>query len=510
MSVYLEGMTENPDDSFSPEFRNITSRTARSGAMMLIAKCTRHGFAFLVYFLLLNLLVPSDFGLMKYITIVLGVINMLVELGFSIAIVQKPVLEKDEASSAFTITFLSGLVMYAGVYFGAPVISDWFHAPKLINLVRVGCLSLPLGGLSVVQRAIIQRKMQFKVIASIEVIAAVIGSTLSVVLAFLGFGVWSLVSSVLCFNAVYSLLYILYAGFPDGNYFRLSAAKSLCPVGFSMVFQRVIDYLTNNFDAILIGRYFGEFTLGIYGVAFDIVMLPRVALGAILSQVLISAFSRVQEEKERVKSGFLQLTVFISAVSVPFFMIVIALPKEILIILGAFRSDTVWLGAVEPLKILSLSGILYVLSSYPGMIWISLGKVKLRIFWAIAMAVTMVVAVLIGIKFGLSGVCWALLVRAAVLTPIAVAVSCKLFSARLGEYLNLLMPSFVSGTAMLIVIMIIEKLIPAGTLNSSVLLLCAGVSVGLSVYILIFVLFWREQFTQVIRPFNLIFNKPAN
>jgi hypothetical protein len=144
------------------------------------------------------------------------------------------------------------------------------------------------------------------------------------------------------------------------------------------------------------------------------------------------------------------------------------------------------------------------------MIWISLGKVKLRIFWAIAMAVTMVVAVLIGIKFGLSGVCWALLVRAAVLTPIAVAVSCKLFSARLGEYLNLLMPSFVSGTAMLIVIMIIEKLIPAGTLNSSVLLLCAGVSVGLSVYILIFVLFWREQFTQVIRPFNLIFNKPAN
>ena len=191
-------------------------------------------------------------------------------------------------------------------------------------------------------------------------------------------------------------------------------------------------------------------------------------------------------------------------------MIVIALPKEILIILGAFRSDTVWLGAVEPLKILSLSGILYVLSSYPGMIWISLGKVKLRIFWAIAMAVTMAVAVLIGVKFGLSGVCWALLVRGAVLTPIIVTVSCKLFSVRLGEYLNLLMPSFVSGTAMLVVIMIIEKLLPAGTLNSSVLLLCAGASAGLSAYILVFFLFWREQFAQVIRPLNLLMNKSAN
>ena len=92
LSVYLEGMIENlPGDSFSPEFKNITSRTARSGAMMLIAKCTRHGFAFLVYFLLLNLLVPSDFGLMKYITIVLGIINMQLSL-VSIAIVQKPVL----------------------------------------------------------------------------------------------------------------------------------------------------------------------------------------------------------------------------------------------------------------------------------------------------------------------------------------------------------------------------------------------------------------------------------
>lgn len=487
----------------------IASRTARSSVLMLIAKAVRHGYAFFVYYLLINLLTPSDFGLMKYITIVLAIVNMLVELGFSVAVVQKSSLSRDETSAAFTLTFFSGLIMYAAVYFGAPVISAWFRVPLLTDLIRVGCLALPLGGLSVVQRSVLQRKMQFKAIAAVEVIAALASSTLALVLAFSGYGVWSLVSSVLCFNAVSSLILILLCGFPKGNYFKLSAAKSLWVVGFSMVFQRVIDYITNSFDAIMIGRFFGEFAVGIYGLAFDIGMLPRVAVVAVFSQVLISAFSRVQQDKEKVSSGFQQLTIFISAISMPFFAAVFALPEEILNILGAFRHDTVWLGAAAPLRIMAVAGALYILSSYPGMIWISLGTVKLRMIWAVAMAVTMIAAVFLGVNFGLTGVCWALLIRAALIMPFVIAINRKLFAVSLVQYVKLLIPSFISGMVMLVVILTISKLIPGSSLNGSIMLFSVGSLFGITAYFLMYIVFWREQLIQLFRPLHSLFQKPA-
>ena len=465
---------------------------------MFVAKCMRHGFAFLVNYILLNLLDPSDFGLMRYVTIILAMVNLLNEMGFSTSIVQKSSLDSDGASAAFTIALGSGAFFYLVLFLGIPPVAQWLGAPLLVSLVRVGGLAILFGSFSVVQRALLQRRMKFGAMAIIEVIAGLIGSSLAVLLALNGSGVWSLVFGYLCFSAVSSIAFIIYGGFPGGNYLRFSAAGPLWLFGVSIVVQRALDYFTVNLDSITVGKVFGEFSLGIYGIAFDIATMPRIAIGAIFSQVLISAFSRVQGNPSLIRSGFLRLTLMISSISVPFFVIIFAMPDELLSVLGMFRHDTIWMNASGLLRILVLVGVFYTLASYPGTIWISLGKVKLRIIWSIAMLVSMCVAVLCGIPFGVKGICWALLIRAVIIYPVLLAVNQKVFSVSLLLYFRQLVPSFLSGLAMFTFLTLISHLTKGISPGRNVLVFATGITTGLLLYVVIYASIWKEQFRSMV------------
>ena len=501
--MYFKSM---PESDNSPPL-SLTAQATKSSACMFAAKAIRHSFTFIVHFILLSLLDPSDFGLMRYVTIVLAIVNMLNELGFSVSIVQKQQFDEDEAASSFTVMLFSGVMLYGGIFAGAPLIASLFHAPPLTSLIRMGGLAIPLGSISVVQRALLQRQMRFRTIAQIEVVSALISAVVAITMALRGFGVWALVFSMLFFTASSSVAFILYSSFPRGKYFNFTRVKPLWFFGVSIIFQRVFDYLTTTLDAVIIGRFFGTFELGLYSMAFDIAVIPRVAIGVILSQVLVSTFSRVQNNPVQVRSGFLHLTSLISTVSVPLFVIIYTLPHEFLSILTIFRKDAVWLQAAEPLKILVFVGFLYTLTSYAGIIWVSLGTVRLRMFWTLSMLVSMVVAVSAGIPFGIKGICWALLIRAVACMPALMFINYKLFSVTPVQYFRQLMPSLVSGVLMCGYLLLLTRVFPGSSVERHTAILSGGILSGLVLYITIFALIWRERFSVLLRLAGEVFRK---
>ncbi|HEX7510538.1 MAG TPA: lipopolysaccharide biosynthesis protein, partial [Chitinivibrionales bacterium] len=419
----------------------------RSSFFVLIAKLFRYGFVFLSQIILMNLLNPADFGLMRYVTIVLGIVNLINEAGLGVALVQKKQLHENEIASSFSLIIAVCLGLYAIVFLSAPSIASFFGNARLTDLIRIGGLSAPLGAVSIVHRSLMQRRFRFGALAVIEASSALTGSITAIVLGYLGFGVWSLVWSVLVYNTSSSLVSIIVGNRLRGNFIAVAASMSLWVFGASAVVQRIIDYGTSNVDFLVVGKLFGEHTLGIYSMAFSVISLPQMALGAVLVSVAIAIFSRVQDDDERLRGAFLRLTRVTTILSIPYFILLFNLAPELMHAVSFIKSSDKWVPAAPFIKILAPMGLLYCLNSFPSLVWIAKRKIKLRIVWAAFSLVTMIAAILGGCSFGVIGICAALCIRAVVFFPVTLYVNYRSFQLRPRIYLRVIAPPLVCGAA---------------------------------------------------------------
>jgi O-antigen/teichoic acid export membrane protein len=342
--------------------------------------------------------------------------------------------------------------LYGILFLIAPLMASFFGNIKLIDLIRIGGLCAPLGGISIVHRSIMQRQFLYGRLSLIEASSAFIGSAVGIILGLLGFGVWSLIWSVLIYSSISSFLSILFSNSIRGNFFDFKSSTALWLFGLSAVIQRIIDYGSSNIDFIVVGKFFGEHALGIYSVAFMAITVPQLAFGAILVNVAISAFSRFQDDDQRLREAFIRLTKVVAGISIPFFVLIFLLAPEIMQTIGFIKHSNKWIPAAPLIKILAPMGLIYCLNSYPSIVWIAKGKIKLRIIWALFSLVTMSGAVIIGAKFGVSGICKAILTRAIIVFPISCYVNYRTFGLSPVVYLKAITSPLCCGVLAMIVL----------------------------------------------------------
>jgi O-antigen/teichoic acid export membrane protein len=490
-------MNETAKPLFDPVFSvssTLTDHAARSSVLIFIAKVTRYCFVFLVQLILMNFLQPSDYGLLRYVTMVIGVISLINELGLSFAVVQKKSLEGTELVSAFSLNAMLGMALYCVTFASAPVIAAYFGNAQLTLLIRVGGAAAFLGAVSVVHRAILQRQFRYGRLAFIEITGALCGAVTAIACALKGLGVWSLVLSMSVNNVVSSLLLMTTVPWPKGSITNWAAAKNLCFFGAGVVVQRVLDYCAQNFHYLVIGKAFGEKTLGIFSVAYVIVTLPQYALGVVTGNVLMSAFSRIQEENERISNAFLRITAVTSVIAVPYFVLIFSFPNEMMHAVTFINQNDKWLPAADPIRILALLGLLSSLTSTPGLLWLSKGKVGLRIGWSIAMLATIILAVLAGRPFGVTGICFALVVRSVLFFPVTLIITESVVGLAPSAFISTILPSVICGGLMLTATLPLSTFVPGDSFARDIATLASGGVLGLGLYYLMLWLFFKKTF----------------
>jgi O-antigen/teichoic acid export membrane protein len=489
------GATANP--SYDPDFsggQSLSSKATRSTVFLFIAKGLRYSFVFIVQLILMNLLTPSDFGLMRFVGVIIGIINLVNEMGLSFAVVQKKTLLDKELSSAFSLNALISSAVYAAIFLLAPLCAAFFGDDRITPLVRVGAFASFFGALSVVHRALLQRRLHYGRLAVIEMASAAAGSGGALVCAVCGLGVWSLLASMIIFNMTSSIALMILHPWPKGNYADLASAKSLSFFGGAVVIQRVLEYCVQNFDYLVVGKAFGEKILGIYSIAHTLIALPQLALGVIVGSVLMSAFSRMQDDDERLVSAFLKVNTLTSIVSVPFFVIIFSYAHEMMHTVSFINRADTWVPAALPIQILSLLGLLFAFSSYPGTIWLSKGRVKLRIGWGVFGLVTVAAAALAGMPFGINGICCALVIRGVVLFPILLMVTHRVIGLKPIRFIKVLVPSVCCGIGMLAVTLVFQKIIPGTAFSRDFLTIIIGSACGMAVYFFLLFFFFKKSF----------------
>jgi len=332
-----------------------TKKLIRKGLVWsLIDNVLLKGITFLVTIILARLLTPKDFGLIGVITIFITFGNALTEGGMGNSVIRDNHASKEDYNSVFFGNLGISILLYPILYFLAPLIANFFENQLLVNLVRVFGLSFIFTAFFSIQYSVLTKNMNFKAIALLNLPAVVLGSTVGIALAFLDYGVWSLVYlqlSTLFFKAIF---YWLASSWKPTVYLSLEKLKKHFNFGYKLMLSSLLDVTTREVYSIIIGKFFSIKTLGYFNQAKTFRNYPIQLIGTVVSSVSYPLLSKVQTNKEKVTAIYSKIirSVFVTITPI---MLVLALVAEPLFELVLTKK---WLIAVPYFQLLVISGIL--------------------------------------------------------------------------------------------------------------------------------------------------------
>ncbi len=478
--------------------KSIRSQVSRSGLYVFLGKAVRYSLQYGTQILLINLLVPSDFGIMRYVTLLIGMASLINEMGLTTAIVQKQDIRKEEIAGCFTASIIWGILLYIIIFGAAPLAAKFFNIPELTEFLVIGSIIVPISSTSSVPKALLQKQMRFGTLASIESSSALVSSTVMIFLAFKGYGTWSLISGALIQEVITLVLLVSTSRIPGIQLSALFHSGRILTVGFGLVFLRIVDYLRFSAPFFIIGKLLDEKLLGLFSFSYDISILPQVVISAVLGNITVSVFSRLQNDKSRTENGFSQMTYITSALVIPLLISMSLLSEEIIHTICFFKKNSIWLESADLMRWLSLMGVFYAISVFPGTIWISNKRILPSIFWSVGMLLTTIVAIFSAVKWGVEGIAVAMFIRAAVVFPLFLQVNYRITGIRKMVYIKSIYPAFAGSFFMVIPIFIVQNFTPGTSLfrNTSVLLVSA--LIGGTVY----VIFFRFFSGSLLKPFT--------
>ncbi|MFA7061062.1 MAG: lipopolysaccharide biosynthesis protein [Pedobacter sp.] len=266
---------------------------------------------------LARLLTPADYGLFGMVAVVVGFAEMFKDAGLSMATVQKDQISHEQISTLFWVNFMISVGLGLCVFVGSPLIAWFYGKPELASITVALSLSFIISGLTIQHQALLQRHMRFGTLASIQVAAQIISLTVTIIMAYLGWRYWSLVGGALSQALVNSLLTFVYCPWIPGRVQRGTGVRDMLKFGSHLTGFNFVNYFARNADNILIGKFIGADALGIYGRAYQLLMMPITMLSAPLSNVAVPALCRLNEERDRLHKYYLHILYLLSLFAGP-------------------------------------------------------------------------------------------------------------------------------------------------------------------------------------------------
>lgn len=270
----------------------------------LLQKVGSNGIGFVIMILLARILAPADFGLIGMLAIFIALSQTLVQAGFSQALIQKKDTDEEDYSSVFYINLVVSVTLYIILFFCAPLISDFYDQPKLTALTRVLSLVFVINAFGYVQETRLKKSLDFKKLMYVHLPSTLISGVVAVIMAFMGYGVWSIVAQRLVMRFAFTVQLWVYAKWKPLSTFNRQKASVLFSFGSKLMVSGIIHTVFDNLYQIVIGRFFPVQMLGYYENADKLTKTPTSTISSVLNSVAFPAFSIVQDNNKKLRSGY--------------------------------------------------------------------------------------------------------------------------------------------------------------------------------------------------------------
>ncbi|MBP3668963.1 MAG: lipopolysaccharide biosynthesis protein, partial [Bacteroides sp.] len=339
--------------------QSLKQKTVKGVGWSFADNIANQGVTFLVSLVLARLITPEEYGLIGIITIFIAVFNSIVDSGFSNALIRKNDIKEIDYSTVFITNMVLSVVLFIVFFFLAEPIADFFSQPLLKPLTQVMGSIVIINAFAIVQRTILTKNIDFKTQTKASVISSVVSGIVGMAMAFMGYGVWSLVGQQLSRAFLYTSSLWLYNHWLPRMRFSWNSFRELFGFGWKLMVSALIDTIWREIYQVVIGKCYTAAALGQYTRAQQFGSVFSSNLNTVIQRVSYPVLSSMQDDKLRMKEGYRRVIKITMLVTFVLMLGLAAIAQPMILVLVGDQ----WLIAADLLPVICFNMMLYPLHS---------------------------------------------------------------------------------------------------------------------------------------------------
>ena len=424
-----------------------------------------------------RLLTPEDFGIFAILMIFVGFFQIFSDMGTKAALIHTKNSSEELYSSVFYFNIFVGIILTLVLILLSAPISIFFDAPKVSELTKLISINFFITSLVIVQQSLFEKQLNFKIITISRTLAGIGGLTIGLSLAVYGMGVYSLIYQVLATSSIFAILIWWYSNWRPMFYFAWSDIKSIWRYTMNLFFFNFINYFTRNTDNVLIGKFLDAGALGVYSLAYKIMLYPLV-ISKILMSILFPAFSKIQDDNEKFQEVYLRAIFVIALFSFPLMFGLFVTADNLVQVLFGDK----WKGLEVILMILAPVGLFRSITTTGGSIYMAKGTTDQLLKVGILSTIVTVLFFAVGIFFGIKGMAFSFLLSNIVLLYPLLKMSWEQIELSVSQGISKVLPVLFISFIMSLGVFFIGKIYDT-MLDNSPLRLVVMIIGGAAIYI---------------------------
>ncbi|MFS0576485.1 lipopolysaccharide biosynthesis protein [Sporosarcina sp. 179-K 3D1 HS] len=405
-----------------------------------------HGLQFLIHIILARILLPDSFGLIGMILIFIAISNLFVNSGFSQALIRDQEANRVDYSTVFYFNLGMAILLYGLLFISAGPISEFYNEPQLTMLLRVLGLTMVVNSLGMIQKVLLFKKVDFKTLTKVNLIAVFLSGGTTILLALKGFGVWSLVVNTFLMQSAQTILLWLFTKWRPLWAFSWTSFKKYFTFGYKLLLSELLDTTYNNIYFVIIGRLYSTAAVGYYTNAVKFRDLASLSISIAVQRVTYPVLSSIQDDQDRLKYGYQKIIRTTGFIHFPLMVGLAAIAYPLFNLL----LEEKWLPSVIYFQLLCFAGMLYPIHSINLNILQVKGRsdlfLRLEIIKKLLWTFLIVMALLL--KLGILGLIWAAVLISFISLLLNTYYSAREIGYSTGEQLLDLGPSFILSIVM--------------------------------------------------------------
>jgi O-antigen/teichoic acid export membrane protein len=460
----------------APAPADLRARVLRGVAWKTASRALLESSKLVVGVLLARLLTPHDFGVAGMVIVFAGIVPIFSGLALGAALVQRSELSEADRSTAFWTGIGLGAVLTAAGIAASGAVARFYGQPEVRPLFAALSTSFVLTALGMTHGQLLVRELDYRRLELRTMAGTLAGAVTGVTVAVLGYGPWAIIAQLLAATGASTALLWLFSPWRPRFVYSWASLRSLVGFGGNVSGTLVLNELNSNTDNLLVGRFLGASALGTYAVAYNVMLLPFSRLTAPLQEVLYAAFSRVQDDRERVLAVWLRVNRLLAAAALPMLAgLVVVAPELVHVLLG----DR-WHGAIPVIRILAWVGAFQALQGLNASVLQACDRTSTLLRFALVSFAANLGAFVLGLRWGIVGVAACFAVTTTLVQPFYAALAMRAVGSSLRAFLANLRGVVAATVAML------AAVVPAHALllgTGAALRLLLVVLVGAAVYL---------------------------
>lgn len=381
---------------------NLRKKTTKGILWNGIHNFSMSGIDFLLMLFMARLLTPADYGTVGLLGVFISISYVFIDSGFATALIRKKDRTQNDLSTVFFFNIGMSCICYFILFFSSPFIAKFYERPELVPVLRVMAISLIISSLNTIQISVLNYTMQFKKQAFISISQTLISGLIGLTLAFLNFGVWSLVLQSLSRNIFGLFIYWTTCKWKPSFVFSKKSFKELFGFGSKVLATRLLDSIYGSFHTMVIGKYFSPSALGNYSRAQHWASFPSTNLVNILQNVSFASLALIQDDNERLLNVYRKMIKTCSFIVFPAMFGLSAISHPLIL----FTVGEKWEFCSKILLVICFSYMLGPIHSLNINLIQIKGRSDLSLRLSIIQKILSLTVLLISVPYGILFMCW--------------------------------------------------------------------------------------------------------